>query len=164
MPRRQMAALTLAVSVMTVAFATHAGAAIEVQRGAAGIELEMTVAEVLAAKGEADAEHVYPNEIFGESLELRYGKTKVLFAGSGERATAFNVRTTSRGQRTADGLGVGSTEKQVLESLPRAECSDRHGYHYCAIGRLEVGKRYTSFVFSNATNRVKWVNLAIIVD
>ena len=54
-----------------------------------------------------------------------------------------SVSTTSIGEQTAAGVGVGSTKGQVLRKVKGAHCQRRG--RSCFVGRLKVGHRRTEF-------------------
>jgi hypothetical protein len=162
--RRSASAVVLGTALLMSAFAASAQAKIEPQVGIAGIELGMTPAEVIAEKGEPDAERVVPMEILGEVRKMRYGKTKAFFLGTAATDTVFSVRTTSRGQRTDGGAGVGSKEERVAETVPDVRCVTEAGFRYCFVGRRRPGKVVTSFFFSRRTDQVARIFVGIVID
>lgn len=151
----------------SVAFALVAGTAeakIIPQKSIAGIELGMVRAEVVDRKGEPDRERIVEHEIFGSQRIMRYGKTKVGFAGKRPRSQVVAVSTRSPRQRTNTGVGVGSTEFEVESSIKGIRCRNRFGARACIKGELRPGQRVTEFLISKADEVVTRVTVAIVVD
>jgi hypothetical protein len=132
-------------------------------RSIAGIELRMTRAEVVDAVGEPDRERVRDAEIFGRQRVMVYGRTKVSFAGARPRSEAVSIRTRDRGERTSDGVGIGSRKRQVKRSVNGVRCKREFGIHHCYKGRFRAGKRVTDFLLDR-DNRVKRITVGIVVD
>src|SRR5262245_41252082 len=96
--------------------ASSARAVIVVQRSIGGVKLQMTKAQVRAKLGRPMRVRVGTND-FGTFVEKVYKRVTVTFQ-SGDRVT--NVRTTSPLEKTAGGVGVGSTKSQVNAGVPNA--------------------------------------------
>lgn len=160
--RRSACGVIAGATMLIAVFAANAQAKIEPQVGIAGIEIGMTPAEVIAKKGAPDRQRVVPMEILGDVRMMRYGKTKAFFFPSPDE-TVFTVRTTSRGQRTANGAGVGSKEKRVAK-VPNARCVTEARFRYCFVGRRRPGKVVTSFFFSRRSDRVARVFVGVVID
>ena len=112
---RAVSNLTFATACL-VAFlwAGTASALIVPQRSIAGIELDMTRPEVRAKKGDPRRVEHGTND-FGPYTTFRYGRLWVVFQGNAG-ATAVSTRRT--GQRTAEGIGVGSSEAELRATYP----------------------------------------------
>jgi hypothetical protein len=100
--------------VILLAGAAAASAAIVPQRGIAGVRLAMTRAQVRAVLGAPAAAFHGRNE-FGTFTVYRYRGLRVTFQGN---RTATAILTTRTTERTAAGVGVGSTEGQVGRRWP----------------------------------------------
>jgi hypothetical protein len=133
----------LVVCVIATVFvgAAPAAATIVPQRGIAGLELRMTKAQVRAKLGPPKKVRAGKND-FGRFTEFTYPRVIVLFQSS-PRATAF--RTFSRLERTAQGVGVGSTEAQVKAKVPRVTCRTESTFRHCFVGRFLPGRVVTDF-------------------
>lgn len=85
----------------------------------AGVRLGMAEARVRRVLGEPD--QVRPSGLHGgwETYVYRGRRLHVTIA---DRARVWDVRTLSPADRTAGGVGVGSTEAEVREDLPRLRC------------------------------------------
>ena len=121
--------------------ADPASAKIEIQRGMAGLELRMTKAKVRAKLGTPTKVRTGKND-FGPFTEFRYPRVIVLFQNS-PRATAF--RTFSRLERTARGIGVGSTEAEVKTRVPHVTCRTESAFRHCFVGKFLPGHVVTDF-------------------
>ena len=119
---------------------------------------------MIAEKGAPDADRIVPNEILGEQRKMRYGKTKVFYAGTDDSATVIGVVTKSLGQRTNRGVGVGSREADVVAGVNRIRCRTESGFRHCFRGRFRAGHRVTDFAISGVTGRVTRVTVAFVID
>lgn len=136
-----------------------AGALIQVDEGIAGARLGNTRAEVRAALGTPDRVQRSTNE-FGPFLQYRYeGGIRVSFQGR-RRVTA--VTTTGRGDRTARGVGVGSSEAAVRARVPGVTCETFAGFRSCHTGDLAPGETITDFALRNG--KVRRVTVGIVID
>jgi hypothetical protein len=148
-----LAAAVLAVSLVAPAAAT---ALIQIDRGIAGARLGNTKAEVRTALGQP-RRVVRGSNIFGPFTRFRYaGGIRVTFQ-SGNRVTA--VSTTGLGDRTARGVGVGSTRRAVRRRVPGVTCPV---VGICQTGTGEPGDRITAFFLRDG--RVFQVSVGIVID
>ena len=151
--------LTLAVCVVAaLATATPARTAIVVQRGIAGVELQMTKAQVRAKLGRPMRVRTGTND-FGTFRELVYRRVTVTFQ-SGPQVTA--VRTTSPLERTARDVGVGSTKAQVKARVHNVRCVNESGFRHCFVGKFLPGRTVTDFRLRNG--RVSSVTIGFVID
>lgn len=152
---------TFAALTATAALALPASAAalVQLDRGIAGVRLGNTVAQVRAALGRPSKVRTGRNE-FGRFRrdELRGGIT-VLYQG-GRRVSA--VWTVGLGDRTARGVGVGSTEEEVRTRVPGVRCATVGGFRSCHTGRLRPGRRVTDFEIRNG--KVTRIAVSIVID
>lgn len=146
------------IAVFTLALAAPAGATIVVQRGIAGLELRMTKAQVRAKLGTPAKVKTGKNE-FGRFTQFVYARVTVLFQ-SGSRVTA--LRTFSRAERTAAGVGVGSREADVKAKVAGVKCESVSGARHCYVGQFLPGKRITDFLIRGG--RVTSVVVGFVVD
>ena len=152
-----------ATAIALAVAAAPAQAVIVPQKSIKGIKLGLTQSGVRAAAGEPTRVRTIQNEIMGRVTEWSYGKTKVLFNGRTRRATVINLETTSRAERTANGIGVGSSRAQVLARVRGAKCENVDGFRHCYVGRFLPGRTVTDFRL-NAQNRVTSVDIGIVID
>jgi hypothetical protein len=151
---------TLAVTLGALALPTSASAMVQVDRGIAGARLNATRGDVRAALGRPSAVRSGSND-FGRFLEYRYrGGIRVVFQG---RRRVTSVSTSGLGDRTATGVGVGSTEAEVKAGVRRVRCETIAGTRSCHTRRLEAGQRVTDFLLgSNGT--VKRITVGFVID
>src|SRR5438067_1361756 len=109
----------VALVLLTAVLAASASAAIVVQRGIAGVSIGMSQKKVRAVLG-APTKVLHAHNAFGVYVEYRYPKVTLDFQGPGPLS---NVSTTRRNERTAKGVGVGSTRARVAAKVPGAHCS-----------------------------------------
>ena len=147
---RAIAATAFAALVL----APPAGAVIVVQNGIAGIRLAMTQAQVRAKLGKPRAVQHGKND-FGSFTQLRYRSLRVTFQGN---RTVTAIRTTLPSERTARGIGVGSTRAAVRARVAGVRCSSGH----CFVGRFLPGRRVTDFLLRNS--RVSAVVVGFVID
>ena len=140
------------------AVAAVASAAIVPQRGIAGVRLEMTKAQVRAVLG-APRRAVHGSNEFGSFTVYRYRGLRITFQGN-RRVT--DVFTTRPGERTARGVGVGSTEAQVRARVPGLRCRSETGLRHCFLGRFLAGRRVTDFRIKHG--HVTSVDVGFVVD
>jgi hypothetical protein len=150
-------ALLLAFVALMVA-APAAEARIVVGKGIAGVRLEMSKGQVRRVVGRPSRIRHLSSEL-GPSNEFVYRARKLrvtFFAGN--RVTA--ISTTSAGQRTDSGVGVGSTRAQLLAGVPHVHCSGR----ICQVGRSLPGRRVTAFSLNHARTKVVRVLIGFVID
>jgi hypothetical protein len=156
--RRQAAIVMAAMACALVATST-AQAIIQVQRGISGVTLGMTPASAKAALG-------IPNktkkghDAFGPFTEYQYaGGITVGFQGN---ANVTAVDITGQSDRTATGVGVGSTEQQVKKGVRGVKCDTVAGIRSCHVGALLAGRRVTDFLLRHG--RVSRVTVGFVID
>lgn len=135
-----------------------ASAKIVLQRGMAGIQLGMTKSTVLAKLGNPMHIKNSSND-FGTYTRFDYANLTVLFQG-GLRVSA--LRTTSRSERTAAGIGVGSTVAAVKAKVPKVKCAKEFGFRHCYVGAFKPGRVITDFLVKNG--RVWQVVIGRVLD
>lgn len=158
---RILRSLLLAAAVSLVLPAA-AGAIIVPQKGMLGARLGMTGAQIQARLGPPDAVRTRTSEILGAYTEYRYGEVYIsLFRPNGQ---AFTFFTRGRSARTAQGVGVGSSEAYLRSALRGEVCRTEGGLRRCVIGRELPGRIVTSFAISTRTNRVTSVVVGRVID
>jgi hypothetical protein len=128
------------------------------QRGIAGLRLGMTQAQVKATVGLPRRVQRGRNEI-GRYTTYEYRTYKVTFFG-GSRVTSFETR--SPRERTARGIGVGSTRAQVAARVGGVRCVRELGYAHCYVGRWAPGRTVTDFALRDG--RVSRVTVGYVID
>jgi len=136
-----------------------AEALIQVDRGIAGARLGNSRAEVRAALGAPASSRSGTND-FGPFLQWRFkGGITVTFQGRREVST---VTTTGRGDRTARGVGVGSTEAAVKARVRGVRCETAFGTRSCHTGTFTAGEIVTDFFIRNG--KVTRVSIGRVFD
>jgi hypothetical protein len=156
---RKIAAM-IVVAIAAASFAHAVGATIVPQRAIGGVRLGMTKAQVGRAAGKPLRIEHAKNE-FGSLTRFVYpGRVSVDFQGN---ASVTAVWTTGTKERTARGVGVGSTRAQVLRLVAGARCEATDGlFAHCFVGSFEPGKRVTDFILSSG--RVTRVTVGFVID
>jgi hypothetical protein len=155
---RRLLALTLVLAGSLI-LVPSAGAIIQVQRAISGVALNMTQAQVRAGLG-TPSRTVHGRNDFSQFTELRYpGGITVSFQGNA-RVTA--VSETGPGDRTSNGVGVGSTEAEVRSRVPGVRCATQFGIRTCQVGQSLAGRRVTAFLMR--TGHVVRVTIGFVID
>lgn len=158
-----------AVRILTVAAACLAGlvwvggasALIVPQRSIAGIKLNMTRPEVRDLKGDPRSVEHGSNK-FGNYTIFRYGRLNVTFQGNMGATAVFTRR---RGQHTAEGIHVGSTETALRNAYPGANCETvTSTFRHCWTGTFQPGRRVTDYRIGISDGLVKSVLVAFVID
>jgi hypothetical protein len=152
------AGLLVGVLAVALALTPAAGARIVVQKGIGGAELGMTRANVRAKLG-TPLRVKHGSNDFGQYTEFVYRTVTVSFQGN---AKVTGMRTSSRRERTARGIGVGSTLVQVRGNVPSVRCRNEFGSLHCWVGRFLPGRRVTDFLFRKG--RVSSVVVGYVLD
>jgi hypothetical protein len=155
-----VAALALALVPLASA-ATPDRNLIRMGRGMAGISLADTQAEVKAVLGQP-AKTKTGSNVFGTYTELRYkGKLRVTFQGN-EDVSA--ISTAGEGQRTKQGIHVGSSENRLRQKVRGLACETVGGRRSCTRGKLLPGRRVTVFFIKASTRRITRITVAFVID
>jgi outer membrane protein assembly factor BamE (lipoprotein component of BamABCDE complex) len=139
-------------------FASAAGATIVPQKGIAGVRIGMSKAKVRSVLGRPTSVKHGSND-FGRYTIFKYSGLKVNFQGN---ATVTGISTTRRAERTARGVGVGSSEAQVKAKVTGVKCRTDAGFRHCYVGSLGAGQRVTDFSIKNG--RVSRVDVGVVID
>ena len=144
-----------AVALVTALVLVAPAAAILVpQQGMAGIRLGTTQAKVRAKLGKP-ASVTHGSNDFGNYTELRYPGLRVTFQGN---ATVSAIWTGARRERTARGIGVGSTVAAVRARVPGVRCERGH----CFVGKFLPGRRVTDFFLRKG--KVSAITVGFVID
>jgi len=147
-----------AVVVAALAFAAPALATIVPQHGIRGVTLGMSPDKVKGALGNP-AKTTQGTNDFGHWIQLEYAGLTVGFqSGSG----ATSISTASSTERTAAGIGVGSTIQDVLAKVPAVKCVNDVGYLHCYVGTWTPGQIVTDFSLKGG--RVSRVLVGRVLD
>ena len=144
-------ALSLCAAVLgALVVAPVASALIQVDRGIAGARLGSSRAEVRAALGAPRTARSGTNDFGAFSRWTYRGGITVIFQG---RAEVSSVSTTGRGDRTARGVGVGSSEQAVRRRVRGIRCETIVASRSCHTGRFTAGEIITDFLIRGGTVR-----------
>jgi hypothetical protein len=136
-----------------------APALVQVDKGIAGARLGNTVAQVHAALGRPTRVANGSND-FGRFRQETYsGGIVVFYPGS---RTVTSVLTTGLGDRTAKGVGVGSSEADVRAKVPGVRCETTAGSRSCHTHSFTPGRRVTDFFLKSG--KVVRVTVGFVVD
>ncbi|MDP4015294.1 MAG: hypothetical protein U0990_01190 [Candidatus Nanopelagicales bacterium] len=144
-PRSTRGLVTLAAAIVTassaIAAQAPASADIVIGDGLAGVSLGMTPAQVRGVLGKPKRVVKGTNE-FGRYRVFRYPhKVRITIMGR----SVITTWTTGRYERTATGVGVGSTARQVRAGVPGVVCEKIAGIRYCHVGDYNPGETVTEF-------------------
>ena len=152
--------LALAViALAAVAAVPESSARIVPQQGMRSLTIGMTRQAVKSRLGRP-ARAVRGSNDFGRYTELHYprGLRVVL---QGDRSVTALVAVT-RAERTASGVGVGSTVAAVRAGVPGVRCGTDETIRHCHAGSFVPGARVTDFAIRKG--RVWRVTLGIVID
>jgi hypothetical protein len=148
----------LVVVAAVLALAAAGGAAIVPQKGIAGVRIGMTQGKVRSVLG-APTSAKHGRNDFGRYTQFRYPGLVVTFQGN---SSVTDVSTTRKSERTAAGVGVGSTEAQVKAKVNGVKCKTESGFRHCYLGAFLPGHRVTDFSIKN--RRVTRVDVGRVID
>ena len=153
-------ALPLCVALATPLIAASAASAqVEVDKGIAGARIGNTKAQVHAALGTPTSKKSGKND-FGPFLEERYRGGIVVGYQGAKRVSS--VTTTGLGDRTASGVGVGSTESAVKKNVPGVKCQTFVGTRSCHTHEFLAGQRVTDFFLKKG--KVTRISVGVVID
>jgi len=160
---KRLLLLAALIGAATLLVPSQAAAIIQLERGISGVRLGDTKREVRQDLGKPRRIVNRTGEL-GPFTEFRYrGRITVTFFG-GNEVTA--VATAGPGDRTARGVGVGSTRRQVRNRVPDVRCRNVPGpgpaFAFCDRGQRRAGGRVTAFHIRNG--RVFRVTVGIVID
>jgi hypothetical protein len=142
------------LAVTAAVFAAGADARLVVQRGIAGVKIDMNKKQVRAILGKPKAV-IHGQNASGSFLEYRYRLLYVDFQNSGP---VSSVSTSREKERTVNGVGVGSTQSKVLQKVRGSKCVNG----LCTVGTPKPGKIVTTFYMRNG--RVALISVGRVID
>jgi len=136
----RLAIAVLGACALALAQAPAALALIQLDRGISGVRIGNTRAQVKAALRQPD-QVARRLERLRRFVQYSYaGGIVVVFQGE-ERVSS--VVTTGLGDRTSNGIGVGSPEADVKAHIPGVKCETLGSARSCHTGRLVSGRKVT---------------------
>jgi hypothetical protein len=147
-----------AALVAALVLAAAASATIVVGRGIGGVTIGMSRSAVRAKLGKPTTVVHAKNE-FGPYTQFRYVGYTVDFQDNGP---VTSVETTLARERTAAGVGVGSTWGQVKTKVPGVVCEGSPELGHCHVGKLLPGRTVTDFFFRKS--HVQRVLVGVMLD
>jgi hypothetical protein len=155
----RLAIAVLGACALALAQAPTALALIQLDRGISGVRIGNTRAQVKAALGTPARSRAGSND-FGRFVQYSYaGGIVVVFQGE-ERVSS--VVTSGLGDRTSNGIGVGSPEADVKAHIRGVRCETFGSARSCHTGRLLAGRKVTDFRI--AAGRVASVFVGQVID
>jgi hypothetical protein len=155
-------AVASVIAAVALAVPASAAAVIVPQRGMAGARIGMTVGQVRDKVGKPTHIAFVRHPIIGRIRVWSYGRTRVTFDGDGRSARVIAMDTTSRRERLANGIGVGSVRAAVDTRVPGARCKVEFGFDHCWVGEFRAGRIVTDFAIKGG--RVMRVSVARVID
>jgi hypothetical protein len=149
-----------ATAAVALASASTAEAVIQVQQGITGIRLGMSQAQVKAGLGKPAKTKTGHND-FGPFTQFLYrGGITISFQGD---SSVTAVAITGNTDRTSNGVGVGSTEKQIKAGVRGVKCQTLAAVRDCHVGAFLPGRRVTDFVLG-PSGRATRVTIGFVLD
>lgn len=161
---RRLLPLTAFAALLVVIPAAQAAAPpkglIRAGKGMAGVTLGDTQASVKTVLGTPASTKTGTND-FGKYTQLTFpGKLTAMFQGN---TALTSITTTDDGQRTKQGIHVGSSETRLSQKIPAARCVTESGSRSCSLGEFQAGKHVTVF-FINKKGLVNRITVGIVID
>jgi hypothetical protein len=145
-------------ALIALVLCSSASALIVPQHSIAGVKLGMSEVQVRAKLGTPLRVRTGSNT-FGKWSQLIYRQLTVSFQ-SGSKAT--ELLTKSVRERTASGVGVGSTLSRLRSGLKGEICRREFGIHHCWIGIWRPGHVISDFRIYHG--RVSWISIGYVID
>ena len=148
----------VALALVALVLSASGSAAIVPQHSIGGVRLGLSERAVRAKLGPPHQFYKGASEL-GHWRRLVYPRVTIVFQ-NGDKATF--IRTRNAREKTASGVGVGSTLAQVRARLHGEKCKREFGIHHCWLGRWDPGFVITEFVLKRS--RVIQVSIGYVID
>ena len=161
---RRLTLPLIALGLLVLASAAQAAAPakglIRAGKGMAGVTLGDTQSQVKAVLGTPATAKTGTND-FGKYTQLTFpGKLTTVFQGN---VNLSAISTTDTGQKTKQGIHVGSSETRLREKIPAVRCETSSGARSCTLGQFQAGKHVTIF-FVKPTGLINRITVATVID
>jgi hypothetical protein len=154
MPSRPL--LLAVAGAIALAVAAPAQARIIPGRGMAGVRFGMPQQRVLDILGDPDTDYTYRSGL--TTYTYNRLKLRVTFAPAVTTNNVFMLFTSGRGERTKQGVGVGTSLRTLRRKLHGEHCLRNSAGHFCELGGRDAARPSTSFKLGRH-NRVTSVRM-----
>ena len=160
--------LLLLTTLLLLALAAPASAVVVPGKGMAGVELGDCQERVIEVLGAPDSTFG-KEDVFGFVSTYRYNARglKLDFRrGAGECLVLSSIRTTKAEERTKEGIGKGSTRKELRAKLRGEKCRTYRRpkrIRICWLGSFTPSKPITEFRI-DSKGRVNNLRVATVID
>ncbi len=165
-PVRRLLIASLVAASLTALFASAASARVQTlvpQSSIRGVKVGMVASEVRSKLGSPDSNRTLAHPILRKIRTMRFGLVVVMFRGIRFNSPVINISTTSKKERTASGIGVGSSERALRRALSGETCRTELGFRHCWLGQWKAGSLITDFSISKS-GHVTRLTLGIVID
>jgi hypothetical protein len=152
-----------AAATFVLSAASPVAAVIVPGQGMAGIRLRMSESQVRARLGEPPRFTCTRGALGNLVTRLHYPRVDVDLQRLDGQPLVIRILTTHPGERTASGVGVGSTMTAV-ERLRGARCWREAAARYCAIGNRAKPLSHFTMFWIGAKSRVTMISVSLIVN
>ena len=129
-------------------------------KGMAGVTIGQSQNQVRAILGTPATSKKGTND-FGQYTQLTFpGKLTVVFQGN---TVLSSVSTTDDGQRTKEGIHVGSSERRAMQKIRGLRCTTEGSFRSCVLGRFRAGEHVTIF-FVKPNGLINRITVATVID
>ena len=155
-----LTAFLVLVIVPAAQAATPPKGLIRAGKGMAGVTIGQSQTQVKAVLGKPAKTTKGTND-FGQYTQLTFpGKLTLVFQGN---TVLSSVSTTDDGQRTKEGIHVGSSMNRLQQKIPGVRCDDIGDRTSCTLGRFQAGEHVTIF-FVKPNGIINRITVATVID